>query len=166
MWSLEEIKKRYSSCFSEKTKVRLGTGVFIISKTNKILMEKRSDCGWWGIPGGKIEVGETASEAIIREIKEETSINLNKDNLKLMGVYSNPTEGRILTYPDQQVHLIDIIFSINLNKKYSIILSEESLEMKFFSRKMLSEEKYLVPPCVKPINDWLNLDQKNAPFIR
>ena len=126
MWSLEEINKRYSTSFSKKTTVRVSVGVFVLSKKNEVLMEKRSDCGWWGIPGGKIEVGETASEAIIREIKEETSINLKKNNLELMGIYSNPKDGRILNYPDQQVHLIDIVFKIKLVKEHKINLSEES----------------------------------------
>ena len=134
MWSLEEINKRYSTSFSKKTTVRVSVGVFVLSKKNEVLMEKRSDCGWWGIPGGKIEVGETASEAIIREIKEETSINLKKNNLELMGIYSNPKDGRILNYPDQQVHLIDIVFKIKLVKDHKIILSAESFDMKFFSK--------------------------------
>ena len=141
MWSLEEINKRYSTSFSKKTTVRVSVGVFVLSKKNEVLMEKRSDCGWWGIPGGKIEVGETASEAIIREIKEETSINLKKNNLELMGIYSNPKDGRILNYPDQQVHLIDIVFKIKLVKDHKIILSAESLDMKFFSKKTKSQQK-------------------------
>ena len=65
---------------------------------------------------------------------EGLSIDLDKKNLEILGIYADPKEGRILTYPDQQVHLIDIVFKIHLKKSYEIVLSVESLEMKFFSK--------------------------------
>ena len=47
----------------------------IIIKDNEILCTQRSDKGEvalkWEFPGGKIEVGETKQQALIREIKEE-----------------------------------------------------------------------------------------------
>ena len=37
-----------------------------------------------------MDVGETVEEACVREMKEETSINLKVNDLKLVGIYSNP----------------------------------------------------------------------------
>lgn len=44
----------------------------IIIKDNRILMIRTKDSNSWSIPSGGVEVGETAEEACIREICEET----------------------------------------------------------------------------------------------
>ncbi|MBS4540163.1 NUDIX domain-containing protein [Clostridium sp. D2Q-11] len=54
----------------------------IIVKDKEILILKRSENSsfggkLWDIPGGKLEFGETLKESIIREIKEETNIDIN-----------------------------------------------------------------------------------------
>lgn len=41
---------------------------------NKILLTKRRDIPIWVLPGGKIDEGESADAAVIREIREETSV--------------------------------------------------------------------------------------------
>lgn len=49
----------------------------IIVKNNKILATQRAKgefAGGWEFPGGKIEVGETPEEAVVREIKEELDV--------------------------------------------------------------------------------------------
>ncbi len=52
----------------------------IMKKDNKILCTQRSDKGEtalkWEFPGGKLEVGETNEEALLREIKEELEIEV------------------------------------------------------------------------------------------
>lgn len=45
--------------------------------------------GSWAIPGGFVEMDETVDTAAVREIKEEAGVDV--ENLKLLGIYSNPT---------------------------------------------------------------------------
>jgi mutator protein MutT len=58
----------------------VGVGVVIICD-GKILLEKRKNepgKGKWSIPGGKIELGENAEQTVIREVKEETGLEVEK----------------------------------------------------------------------------------------
>lgn len=44
----------------------------------------------YALPGGRMEIGETAEENCARELMEECGIHINPSDLKLLGVYSNP----------------------------------------------------------------------------
>lgn len=46
----------------------------IIIKDNRVLMIRTKDSNSWSIPSWRVEVGETAEEACIREVAEETGI--------------------------------------------------------------------------------------------
>ncbi|HSG11106.1 MAG TPA: NUDIX hydrolase [Gammaproteobacteria bacterium] len=53
-----------------------------------VLVERRNPPHGWAIPGGFVDVGETLESAVIREAKEETSLDIT---LKcLLGIYSDP----------------------------------------------------------------------------
>src|SRR2546428_8765233 len=88
------------------TRIKLGVAVLIRDDQGRFLLEKRSDTGLWGIPGGRIEPGETVRDAAVREILEETGLTVGIT--KLIGVYSDPGEGRIISYPEAVVHSIDV----------------------------------------------------------
>jgi mutator protein MutT len=61
----------------------VGVGAVII-RDGKILLEKRRSepaKGKWSIPGGLVELGESAEQAVIREVKEETGLEVEKPEL-------------------------------------------------------------------------------------
>ena len=150
IFSQKEIDFRYQNNFNGKEKIRLGVAVALVNEKNEILLEKRSDCGWWGVTGGKLDLGETVQDCAVREIKEECGVTIELKNLNLVGVYSNPKEGRILQYPDNRVHLIDVVYWIK-NNFFQLKKSDESLELKFFNFNKLPE--LIVPPAIKPLKD-------------
>ncbi len=57
--------------------------------------------GWWALPGGIVEYGETVEKAAIREAKEETGLDI--EIIGLLGVYSDP--GR-----DPRGHFVSVSF--------------------------------------------------------
>lgn len=61
-------------------------GCIIFDDKGRLLLQKRADCGKWGFLGGMIELGESAEEAAIREIKEESGLDVKVTSL--FGVYS------------------------------------------------------------------------------
>ncbi|GAB2675537.1 NUDIX domain-containing protein [Kribbella swartbergensis] len=62
--------------------------VVIENGAGEILMIERADNGNWAVPGGAIDLGESMSEAAVRETKEETGIEC--EILGVVGIYSDP----------------------------------------------------------------------------
>jgi 8-oxo-dGTP pyrophosphatase MutT (NUDIX family) len=62
--------------------------VVIENDTGEILMIERSDNGNWALPGGAIDLGESMSQAGVRETKEETGIDC--EILDVLGIYTDP----------------------------------------------------------------------------
>lgn len=54
---------------------------------------RRGDNTKWGIPGGKVDPGETNVQAAVREIKEETNIDLDAEHL--IPIYSGACYGDV-----------------------------------------------------------------------
>ncbi len=61
-------------------------GCIIYDEQGRLLLQRRTDCGEWGFLGGMIEYGESAAEAAVREIKEESGLDVKITSL--YGVYS------------------------------------------------------------------------------
>lgn len=134
------------------TLVKAGVGVIVTDGRGNILLERRSDNGLWGLPGGSIEPGESICRAACREIREETGLDIRITGL--LGVYSEP-EKRIVTYPDNGdvAHLVDIVLTAEIMAG-ELTLSPESLELRFFPRDLLPEG--IVPPAHQPLEDYRN----------
>lgn len=58
----------------------------ILIDNEHILMIKKPRRGWYAIPGGKMEQGESIKEAVMREFQEETALHLNQP--ELAGVFT------------------------------------------------------------------------------
>ena len=66
-------------------------GCIILNNKNKILLILQN-AGHWGLPKGHVEEGETEEQTAIREVKEETNVDVIVDtNLRYRMVY-NPKE--------------------------------------------------------------------------
>jgi 8-oxo-dGTP pyrophosphatase MutT (NUDIX family) len=133
------------------TRVRVGVGVIVLDSRGWILLEKRSDCGIWGLPGGRIEPGESVKAAAVREVYEETGLTV--EITKLLGVYSEP-ESRIVTFLDNGdvVHLVDVLLEAKILSG-ALTISSESEELQFFPPDNLPPD--LVPPGVAPLRDFI-----------
>jgi 8-oxo-dGTP diphosphatase len=85
----------------------VGLGVIIVNDDGKILIGKRkgSHAPYYSIPGGNLELGETFEEGAIREIKEET--NLDIKNPEVIVVTNN-----LETYRREGLHYVSIIILV------------------------------------------------------
>jgi ADP-ribose pyrophosphatase YjhB (NUDIX family) len=111
-------------------------GAFVFDKENRVLLQKRSDNGQWGFPGGFMDLGESVQDTARREVYEETGLKL--EELELFGIYSGPQYDKTFSNGDQ-VSLVLISF---ICKQYSgqlVESNEESIQNKFYSLKELPE---------------------------
>ncbi len=108
-----------------------GAAAIIVNDEGKILLQNRSDKNIWGLPGGCQELGERFQDTIIREVKEETNLDVREEDLELIDIVSGMS--RKNEYPNGDVVINNtVLYCI---RKYSGQLKwdNESKEMKFFS---------------------------------
>lgn len=65
----------------------VAAGGFVTNEKDEILLVKTRRDGHWVFPGGQIEVGENLIEGVIREVKEESGMDVTVSHL--VGVFSN-----------------------------------------------------------------------------
>jgi ADP-ribose pyrophosphatase YjhB (NUDIX family) len=65
----------------------LGVGALIFNRDKILLVERGNDPlkGYWSLPGGVLEIGETLEEGIVREVREETGLEVQP--LKVLEIF-------------------------------------------------------------------------------
>lgn len=76
------------------SKHHVSAGAVIVNEEGKILLIRGPRRGWEQ-PGGVVEEGESIRDAVIREVKEETGIDV--EIIKFCGVYQNLIKSNVIT---------------------------------------------------------------------
>ena len=105
----------------------VGVGAVIVCN-GRILLEKRKGepgKGKWSIPGGLVELGERAEQTVIREVREET--NLEVESPELIDVVDSITfdEGGRIKY-----HFVIIDYFVKL-KGGTVKAADDAAELKW-----------------------------------
>ena len=107
-------------------KIILNAATTIIEKDGKILLQRRTDNGKWGLIGGLMEMNETFQETAIREVLEETGLEVRLDSF--LGIFHNHN---MVWSSGDQAHVITAFFTASIISGEPRI-DEESLELRFF----------------------------------
>ncbi len=76
-----------------------GTAALIRNDRGRVLLQRRSDNGLWGFPGGAQELGESAMDALVREVREEVGLDVAPK--RLIGIYTSPLFDKVYPNGDQ-----------------------------------------------------------------
>ena len=116
--------------------IRVGCSAVIFDKDReKILLTRREDNNQWCLPSGGMEPGESASEACIREVDEETGLRVAIK--RLIGVYTTPHE--LVVYQDgNKIQLVALCFETEIVGG-ELQLSCETTEYGYFSYQEIQE---------------------------
>jgi 8-oxo-dGTP pyrophosphatase MutT (NUDIX family) len=110
--------------------VRPSVSAVIFDGRGRLLLQQRSDGGQWGLPGGSVEIGESVHDAVIREVREETGLQVTV--LRLVGVYSEPAL-QVVRYPDGNVwHYVNVCFECTV-RGGELTTCDETLALRYVS---------------------------------
>lgn len=111
----------------------IAVSAFTLDDAGRLLMIRRTDNNMHALPGGKHELGETMSDAVRRETREETGIEVEPTGV--IGIYSNPSH--VMAYGNGEVRQE---FSICFRARPtggSPRTSDESSEVRWVERDQL-----------------------------
>jgi 8-oxo-dGTP pyrophosphatase MutT (NUDIX family) len=105
-----------------------GVMAVVFDDAGRVLVQRRSDNGEWDLPGGILEPGEEPAECAVREIQEETGVDVLPE--RIAGVH---TEADIVRYPNGDlVQFLAIVMVCRAVGGQARVNDEESLEVGFF----------------------------------
>ncbi|WP_145047671.1 MULTISPECIES: NUDIX domain-containing protein [Paenibacillus] len=129
-------------------------GAIIKDSCGRILLQRRSDYGDWGLPGGGMEAGETIEETMIREVNEETGLTVKQYHLH--AIYTG--ERMKYTYPDGN-KVVFVMFLFNVEADLDGKLAEDGINLTY--RDPQNESLQLMFKSIKDIVlDDINIVQR------
>ncbi|WP_091015030.1 NUDIX domain-containing protein [Paenibacillus amylolyticus] len=128
-------------------------GAIIRDHMGRVLLQKRSDYGDWGLPGGGMEPGERIEETMIREVKEETGLDVS--SYKLASIYTG--ERMHYTYPDGN----EVVFVMFL---FDVIEDEQKESLQLIFKSVDEIDIATINNVQKPI--FVDLKQGESKLLR
>lgn len=109
-------------------------GGCVFDKEGRVLLQRRGDSRKWGFPGGAIELGETPEMAAIREVREETGLDVKVTDF--IGIYTDSD----MEYPNgDKAHSICIFYEAETVGGQLKCDEVETVELKYFGLDEMPE---------------------------
>ena len=117
----------------------------VVNDEGALLLGRRSDNGRWSLLAGMVDPGEQPADAIVREIYEESAVEVRVD--RVLGVALHP-----VTYPNgDKCEYMNVWFRCTATGGQARVNDEESLEMEWFA-----------PDALPPLDDFATLRIETA----
>ncbi|MBW8482258.1 NUDIX domain-containing protein [Actinomadura parmotrematis] len=125
--------------------------VIVTNDAGEILLIKRTDNGNWAVPGGAIDLGESVTQAAIRETREETGIDCEITGL--VGIYSDPK------------HVIHYTSNDEVRQEFSIVLVARPIGGLLTPSKESSKVHWATPLTIRNLPMDHSMKQRIAHFM-
>lgn len=108
----------------------------IRNESGEILFVKSKNSDIWGLPAGAIDLGETPAEAVIREVFEETGLNISTE--KIVGIFGG--EKFRHTYPNgDKVEYLTVVSECKITGGNLENKDGEIIELEYFAVEEIPE---------------------------
>ena len=144
-------KYEYAERIGRTAQMKIGSSAIILDETrSKILLTRRTDNGRWCLPGGATDAGESLEGCCVREVWEETGLEVRV--VRLLGIYSTPH--RVVYYEDgNRWQMVSANFLVEITSG-TLGVSNETTAVGFFSPPEMAELD-IVDPHIERIQDFL-----------
>ncbi len=122
----------------------------IRDESGRVLLQRRASDGGWSLPAGAIDPGESPAEAIVREVLEETGLNVVPD--AVLGVFGGERYRHTYGNGDRVEYLV-VVFACSVigaspAEGTPAGLDGETLELRWFAPEGMPPLALPYPPAL------------------
>lgn len=132
---------------TDKQKFNFRVAVIPYNNNNQVLMQRVKNEEYLSLIGGRVKLGETTANALLREVQEELGILINQKNLDLVYVCEN-----FFKINGKDIHELLFIYKYALNSNISYkVIDKENVKAEWFKIEDLKNLN-IKPAIVKKFN--------------
>lgn len=119
---------------------RASTAAFILNSKGELLVARRGKepaMGTLDLPGGFVDNYENAEQGMVREIKEETGLVVNADNVQYL--FSIPN---VYHYSGMDIHTLDFFFLCRIAEDAEVKAADDAAELTWLPLREVYVERF------------------------
>jgi ADP-ribose pyrophosphatase YjhB (NUDIX family) len=101
----------------------------VVDQAGRLILQRRADNDLWALPGGAMEIGESVAATVVREVREETGLDVRAEYI--VGVYTDPQH--VFAYDDGEVRQEYSVCIACRVEGGELEISDESTELGVFT---------------------------------
>jgi mutator protein MutT len=135
------LSRHCSDCgFTYYQNPRASTAAFILNSKGELLIAKRAKepaMGTLDLPGGFVDNAETAEQGMVREIKEETGLNIQPESIEYL--FSIPN---VYRYSGMDIHTLDLFFLCRVDDEQTVAAADDAAELAWLPLREVYVERF------------------------
>ena len=135
------LSRHCSDCgFTYYQNPRASTAAFILNGKGELLIAKRAKepaMGTLDLPGGFVDNAETAEQGMVREIKEETGLDIQPENIEYL--FSIPN---VYHYSGMDIHTLDLFFLCKVDDEQTVAAADDAADLAWLPLREVYVERF------------------------